>query len=80
MALHENYREYTSDELKAIKKEVCEKHKCPYMKVVHDNGMNPKFSVKHSCDYILYTGKSRGCMPDECEHWKDENVGKKPKY
>ena len=39
--------------------------KCPYLLNVAGNG-DP------ICQYILKTGKARGCSVAECEHWKDQ--------
>ena len=81
MALHENFREYTPKEIGEIKKNVCVKHRCPYLSAgwskTDAKKKDPDYTHR-SCNYILYTGKMRGCMPDECTYWKDKNV-KKPR-
>lgn len=81
---HENFREYSLEEIAKVKKEVCKKHKCPYMKLTHSSGYLKK--VEYSafnnacntyCDYLCMTGKRRDCMPDKCTHYKDKNVKKR---
>jgi hypothetical protein len=44
-------------------------HKCQYYLSLYENKV---------CQYILKTGRSRGCSVAECEHWKDQK--KKRKY
>lgn len=84
MSLHENFRDYTKQEISDIKAEVCIAHKCPYLSVLHDNNIKSNKSTKYAyrrvCDYILFTGKQRDCMPDECIHWNDKDVPKNAKY
>lgn len=77
MALHEHFREYTREEIVEIKQKVCLKHKCPYLQKINDylgKGTGPSNNI---CNYIGKTGHMRGCMPDECKHWKDKNVPKR---
>ena len=83
MALHENFSEYTNKEISEIKKNVCAKHKCIYYGGI--GGPNKKLKgedclMHKCCNYFEYTGKLRGCMPDECKHWKDKKVEKKRWY
>ena len=73
MALHENFREYTEKEINAIKRDVCTKHQCPYLGSVTNYKSNVTINAR-CCNYMLYTGKMRDCMPDECTHYKDKNV------
>lgn len=61
---HDRFGEYTEDEINEVKKEICIKHKCPYLK-------------DFSCAYVLLTGKCRNCMPVDCTHYKDKNVKKR---
>lgn len=75
MALHKRFSEYTKEEIVKIKESVCMKHKCPYLgRLVMCNAYNKKDSstANKTCNYLLYTGKMRGCMPDECTHYKDD--------
>lgn len=75
---HESFRDYTTEEINKIKVEVCMKHACPYLKNFKPVGLkgmgNPECKA---CDYISITGHSRGCMPDECTHYLDQNVKKR---
>lgn len=78
MALHDNFRDYTKEEIIEIKQKVCIKHKCPYLQKIHDYaGKNSNSPLTNICNYILMTGHMRGCMPDECKHWNDTNVKRK---
>lgn len=77
MGMHEHFSEYTEEELKEIKLKVCTKHKCPYMSFVANTNKNTA-AINKCCNYILYTGKMRGCMPDDCKHYLDKNVKRKP--
>lgn len=77
--LHERFSEYTSEEIDNIKRDVCLKHKCPYLTRFH--GTPPKKVLQGQvynivCNYILITGHSRDCTPDVCKHWRDKNVKK----
>ena len=48
----------------------CIKHKCKYLK----SFMNGKYSgTVMFCDYLCENHKRRGCDPDECTHWMDED-------
>lgn len=77
MALHKHFREYTDEEITKIKKDICAKHKCPYLNSIsHVKIATKKSLLNKCCFYTVYSGHSRGCMPDECEHWKDKNVRK----
>lgn len=80
MALHENFREYTKEEIDKIKLKVCIKHNCPYIGVMNDSMKNCKDVTRKICNYILYTGHMRDCMPDDCKHYKDKNVVKRRKF
>ena len=40
MALHENFREYTKEEIDKVKLNVCIKHNCPYLGVMNDSMKN----------------------------------------
>ncbi len=66
MALHEEFREYTKEEIADIKRKVCANTKAAKTDYIN--------KVRN---YILHTGNMRGCMPDECKHWKEKNVKKK---
>lgn len=77
MALHENFRDYTEKEITRIKKRVCIKHNCPYLNSIsHVSKATEKSLLNKCCFYAVYAEHSRGCMPDECTHWKDKNVKK----
>ena len=80
MALHEHFRQYTKEELVEIKHKVCFKHNCPYLQKINDYIGKSLGVGNNICDYIGKTGHMRGCMPDECTHWKDKNVKKKSKF
>ena len=72
--LHNNFRDYTKEEVDRIKKEVCFAHKCPYISklpTTYRNGIKQS-SLTSTCDYFLVTGKRRGCMPDLCKHYEDK--------
>lgn len=77
-AMYENWRDYTTEEINEIKKEVCVGQKCPYASKLqwmpkgrHTNSS----SVAHiTCNYLLITKKMRECFPDVCQHWRDKNV------
>ena len=79
MGLHERFREYTKEELVSIKEKVCLKHGCPYLGKINDS-IGKSGAMNNICNYICYTGHMRGCMPDDCKHWKDKNVTKKDKF
>lgn len=75
MPLHDNFKDYNKHEIELIKQRTCMKHKCPYLgRLFSCNAYNGKdsSSVNKTCNYLLYTGKMRGCMPDECTHYKDD--------
>lgn len=77
MPLHENFREYTKEEIEHIKRDVCIKNHCPYLgRIDKCNAYNGKDTSPSNrlCNYLTYTGKMRGCMPDECTHYKDKDV------
>ena len=80
MALHEHFRDYTNEEILQIKKDVCMKNNCPYLGQVGvtQPGGGKGFALNGKCcNYIMYTGKMRGCMPDDCKHYLDEGAKKK---
>lgn len=79
MALHERFSEYTKEEIMRITKNVCMKNNCPYLgRLITCNAYNGKdtSSANKTCNYMLYTGKMRECMPDECTHYTDTGVKK----
>ena len=75
MALHENFREYTREEIRDIVRDRCAKNKCPYLRQLTGQTMSPitgLYYVNKCCMYIDITGHQRGCMPDECTHYNDD--------
>ena len=75
MAIHEKFSQYKKEEIDVIKQRVCIEHKCPYLgRLFMCNAYNKKdnSAANKTCNYLLYTGKMRGCMPDECTHYKDD--------
>lgn len=75
MAIHERFMDYKKEEIDRIKQEVCVKHKCPYLgRLFMCNAYNKKDAsmANKTCNYILYTGNRRGCMPDDCKHYLDD--------
>lgn len=79
---HENFREYTKSELSLIKRVVCIGHKCPYMSFIGATNVSKNTDINSTrcCNYILYAGKRRDCMPDECTHYKDKGVKRRIKF
>ncbi len=77
MALHDSFRDYTTEEIIEIKKKVCIAHKCPYLQKLHEYSGKGTSPLGNICNYIVLTGHMRGCMPDECTHWNDTNVKRK---
>jgi hypothetical protein len=81
MGLHENFRDYTPEEINKIKTKVCGEHKCPYLGTIWENQgkSNKKYSdySNRCCNYYIWTGKRRDCMPDDCTHYNDTFVKKK---
>ena len=75
---HDEYKDYTAHELNEITKEVCMAHKCPYLGGVNTYYKGVALGNKPCC-YFIRTGKRRGCMPDECKHWKDK-VAEPPRF
>lgn len=53
------WSEMKESEINSLKKKQC--MKCLYFSTLSKNYMNSA-----SCDYILITGKMRGCLPTEC--------------
>ena len=76
MPLHERWSEYTKDEINEIKKNVCTKHKCPYLGRISTFSMNKQYS-NMCCNYIEFAGHSRGCFPEDCTHYEDKNAPKR---
>lgn len=76
--LHENFREYSVQELIEIKKANCIAHQCPYLSKINwtsrAKSAHPVSNLQITCNYILVTGHCRDCMPDVCRHWKDKSV------
>lgn len=79
MALHEHFREYTSEEVNQIKKDVCLKHKCPYLSRMSDY-VTKTTGWNNFCSYLEWSGHMRDCMPDECTHYLDGIPKKKGKF
>ena len=75
MALHENFNEYTDAEITKIKEKVCIKNNCPYL-----GYESASSGVNKTCNYILYTGKARRCMPDDCKHYTDKGVKRRHNF
>ena len=69
--LHEHWRDYTDEEILEYKRKVCIANKCKYLK--HFNGDE---QVNAYCDYLCMTGTVRKGRPEDCEHWKDEDIVK----
>lgn len=71
--LHEDFRDYTAEELNEIKKNVCIAHHCPYVGKVSSSWSKGKHQPISNaiCNYILMAEHSRGCMPDVCTHWNE---------
>lgn len=86
MALHEEWREYSTKEINDIKKRHCAK--CKYSKRLGtfstDQNKNVPDLIKNPngramitpgqlyCDYLMITGHARGCRPEECKHYKED--------
>lgn len=68
--LHENWRDYTEDEINDIKEEKCKK--CQYSAPFQYSYCADKKHIM--CDYLGKTGHMRGCRPEQCEHYKDEEI------
>ena len=77
LARHDNFKEYTKKELNDVKRNVCIANKCPYMKKMVVQARSNDNANGCYCDYISMTGHSRGCLPIDCTHYKDENVKKR---
>ena len=78
-SLHEHWREYTQEEINQIKRDVCMAHKCPYISKINwhigkQGAQHNGSMVQYTCNYILIQQRSRDCMPDVCEYWKDKKV------
>lgn len=78
MPLHEKWNLYTKKEISNIKKNNCAKHECPYLGRISTLQMKGQYA-NMCCNYIEYTGHSRGCFPEDCTHWKDKDVPKRKK-
>lgn len=51
----------------------CIDHKCPYVRAIAEG--NYQYSKGGCfCDYISIAKHRRGCLPSECNHWKDEVI------
>ena len=74
---HENFGEYTQEEIKEVKKHVCIGHKCPYMRRFAQQTGRTENYLGVYCDYISLTGHSRGCLPIDCTHYNDTGVRKR---
>ena len=55
------WSEMTEKEIYKLKKQQCTK--CQYFS--HQNGQHAVMAVP--CDYLLITGKRRGCSPQDCK-------------
>ena len=56
---------------------ICEDHKCPYLKRL--TGGTNEYNMLNYCAYLEVSGHSRikepeNTDPQNCSHWKDENV------
>ena len=75
---HERFKDYSEAEIIEIKRKVCMDHKCPYLSNFRLTSLiNKDNPTSKSCNYIAITGHMRGCMPDECTHYLDQNVKKR---
>ena len=66
----------TAAQINKTKREVCKKHNCQYFRGLGGAcGGNENITIGHKyCDYASTTGKLRGCLPEDCTHWQDEDV------
>lgn len=84
MALHDEWREYSTKEINDIKKRHCAK--CKYAKrfgahnagqtssedlIENPNGRAMIAPGQLFCDYLMMVGHKRGCRPEECNHFKE---------
>ena len=67
MMLHENWRDYSIEEIRKITAEHCKG--CPYLKRFGWKSVTNQ-GVTY-CDYLSATGKLRRCRPEECTHQND---------
>ena len=72
---HDRFGEYTAEEINEVKKQICMKHKCPYLKRLSQQREESPETTH--CAYALLTGKCRNCLPVNCKHYKDKNVKKR---
>lgn len=80
MPLHEHWREYSEKEIYDIQKQNCIRNNCQYLKPIGPEiKEDDEKSKRLYCDYLCMTGKLRGCLPEECRHWKDPAVPKNKK-
>lgn len=61
------WSDYTAEEINKIKEERCVN--CPY---VGHMDFNYQTGKGLSCDFLGITHHVRGCLPDQCEHYKDD--------
>lgn len=61
------WRDYTAKDVQDIVKERC--MNCPYSSRTQWKNFG---LASVYCDYLSIVGHSRGCMPYECEHYKDD--------
>lgn len=64
-----NYR-YPDEQRKLMKNKHC--NKCQYRMT----GV-AIMEGQYGCEYILHTGKRRGCPASKCTHWKDGKIKSK---
>ena len=72
------WHERTVKEINEVKVNHCKKHKCPYFRRFATSTFGHN-SYNHCvgncfCAYLDVTGKLRGCLPEDCTHYMDENV------
>lgn len=75
--LHERWMEYTEEEVNAIKRDHCLKHRCPYMLRLglsegSDRTARDILPSNKYCDYLELTHSMRETRPELCDHWKDK--------
>lgn len=64
---NKRWKDYTAEDIRDIVKERC--LKCPYSSRTQWKNFG---LASVYCDYLSIMGHSRGCMPYECEHYKDD--------
>ena len=70
--LHEKWSDYTKAEVKKIFTNKC--MHCPYVGALHRSANGAV--DEYYCNYIGITEKRRGVRPEDCEHYKDQDVPK----